>query len=768
MKRVNLQIKIMLTMMLALGMSAFTHKAAAQFSGGNGSSGEPYIITTPADLAQLAQYCYLSNTNYSTKCYKLNNDINLSVYGSTWIPIGIYNPVDPSLNYFFQGVFDGNNKTISNVAMNSAFLYNAGLFGYVKNGTIKNLNVVNASIENAYQSGAIYAGAIAGRIESGTISNCTSTGVVKSTSNAYSDCIGGVVGHMLNSTVLECQSTCSVNVLCQNYAFAGGIVGRQEGGNVSNCATNTVISCDSYACDSFAGGIVGSNVGGNISNCYSTGATVCQNTLGLSGYRACAGGVVGVKRAGNITYCYSTGAVKVTTGYDSYAGGIAGSLEEGVALSNCFSLGQINATGKYYVLASGVGQILNNSSVTRCYATGAIQAVSQYYDAYVGGITAYLDGSVSNCAALNSKLSASSPTYMAYSRVAVYTSNYTLLNNVGFKHMIDPYGNTVWDPSAVGSAKPYGADISGGEINADGTIGNRFTSSTGWITQNGKLPGLFGNLVAMPSHLTAQPPHITTIFLPNGVVGTPYNQTLTADGDTPITWSLASGNLPNGLSLSTGGVISGTPTTAGTFNFTVKAANSAGSDTKALEITVGTAATAPIITTTTLPNGTVNTAYNAPLAATGTATITWSLASGNLPNGLSLSSNGVISGTPSVAGTFNFTVKATNSAGSDTQILTIIIEGGVGVDELQVTSCELRVYPNPTNGQLTIDNGELIIDNGELTMDNVKIYDMMGRTLNNCQFSIVNSQLNTDISHFPAGVYFLRMGDKTAKVIKID
>jgi len=83
-------------------------------------------------------------------------------------------------------------------------------------------------------------------------------------------------------------------------------------------------------------------------------------------------------------------------------------------------------------------------------------------------------------------------------------------------------------------------------------------------------------------------PTITTTTLPNGTVGTAYSQTLTATGDAPITWSVASGALPGGLSLSSAGVISGTPTTANTFSFTLRAANAAGSATKALSIVIGT------------------------------------------------------------------------------------------------------------------------------------------------------------------------------------
>jgi len=80
-------------------------------------------------------------------------------------------------------------------------------------------------------------------------------------------------------------------------------------------------------------------------------------------------------------------------------------------------------------------------------------------------------------------------------------------------------------------------------------------------------------------------PTITTASLPNGTVGTAYNQTLTATGTTPITWSLESGSLPAGLNIS-GSAITGTPTSAGTATFTVKATNAKGYNTKQLSITI--------------------------------------------------------------------------------------------------------------------------------------------------------------------------------------
>ena len=135
----------------------------------------------------------------------------------------------------------------------------------------------------------------------------------------------------------------------------------------------------------------------------------------------------------------------------------------------------------------------------------------------------------------------------------------------------------------------------------------------------GSLAGTYGT-----------PPAITTASLPNGEVGTAYSQALAATGSTPISWTLDSGTLPDGLSLS-GDTISGTPTTAESQTFTVKAANGTSPDaTQSLTIVIDAApvGTAPSITTASLPNGEVGTAYSQALAATGSTPISWTLDSG--------------------------------------------------------------------------------------------------------------------------------------------
>jgi hypothetical protein len=171
-------------------------------------------------------------------------------------------------------------------------------------------------------------------------------------------------------------------------------------------------------------------------------------------------------------------------------------------------------------------------------------------------------------------------------------------------------------------------------------------------------------------------PSITTTSLSAGTIGQAYNQTLQATGGTGgLTWSIITGTLPLGLNLNqTTGVISGTPIIpANTSTFTVRVADAAGQDdTQELSIRINLL-NPPNITTTTLPAGTVGQPYNQTLQATGgLGTLTWTLSGGSLPPMLSLSPSGVISGTPTTAGTSNFTVTVRDTSNqSDTQSLSI-------------------------------------------------------------------------------------------------
>ena len=144
-------------------------------------------------------------------------------------------------------------------------------------------------------------------------------------------------------------------------------------------------------------------------------------------------------------------------------------------------------------------------------------------------------------------------------------------------------------------------------------------------------------------------------------MGAAYSATLAATGGTaPYHWSVGAGALPGGLTLSSSGLLSGTPTEFGTFRFTARIGDAAGQTATApLQITI--APPLPKITISDLPKGEVGAVYSSRVTAAGGVTpYAWSVSAGALPGGLTLSPAGSVSGIPSSAGIFNFTAKVSD------------------------------------------------------------------------------------------------------------
>jgi|GEM_PF-710047 len=152
---------------------------------------------------------------------------------------------------------------------------------------------------------------------------------------------------------------------------------------------------------------------------------------------------------------------------------------------------------------------------------------------------------------------------------------------------------------------------------------------------------------------------------PAGVVGVAYSTTLQATGGTsPYSWSVISGSLPAGLSLSSDGVISGTPTTLGSAMFTVQVQDASGDQASTgFSIAINAGSPTLSIGNPTLPGGTVNVLYSGTIPVTGgTGPYTCVVSVGSLPAGLTLNSNCIVSGTPTTPGTFTVTVTVTDSS----------------------------------------------------------------------------------------------------------
>ncbi len=219
-----------------------------------------------------------------------------------------------------------------------------------------------------------------------------------------------------------------------------------------------------------------------------------------------------------------------------------------------------------------------------------------------------------------------------------------------------------WAPLAPSVSLPAGLDLIGNQI-------------TGAPTQAGSyrfrvtLADVSGAKATADYTLNVTSVTISTTSLKAWTQSVDYTQgiaqtlTGTSASGTTLTWTLANGtSLPPGLFLAASGAITGIPTQAGTFTFTVKATDTVGnSSTKDLSIIVNPA---PAMLNTTFPAGNIGANYNQTISRTGgTAPLVWSV-SGALPPGLSLNTaTGIITGVPSSSGTSTFTIQVTDATG---------------------------------------------------------------------------------------------------------
>ena len=173
------------------------------------------------------------------------------------------------------------------------------------------------------------------------------------------------------------------------------------------------------------------------------------------------------------------------------------------------------------------------------------------------------------------------------------------------------------------------------------------------------------------------PPTITSPLTASGTAGVQFSTyTFTASGSSTISYSVAS--LPQELSFDpTNKTINGTPTYPGIYNATLTATNEYGTDVQTLVITINQGVQPPIITSSLTANAIKDNPFSYSITADGSQPMTFNAA--NLPAGLSFNGN-VISGIPTTNGTYNITISATNSAGTDTKTLVLVVETGGGAD----------------------------------------------------------------------------------------
>ena len=241
--------------------------------------------------------------------------------------------------------------------------------------------------------------------------------------------------------------------------------------------------------------------------------------------------------------------------------------------------------------------------------------------------------------------------------------------------------------AATGGTPPYSWSVASGALPAgltlsvagviSGTPAAASASSfTVQVTDSGSQTG------SKPLSITINPPapNITTASpLPGASKGLAYSVTLTASGGTqPYSWSAAGGSIPPGLTFSSSGMLSGTPTSPGTFNFIFQLSDGDGRVTsKSFALTVQAGLT--ITTTSPLPSAVTDSFYSQQFQASLADPLAWSVVSGNVPAGITLYSNGVISGTPTSAGIFDFSVQVTGGTPPQVASQQFRLEVGTGL-----------------------------------------------------------------------------------------
>lgn len=239
---------------------------------------------------------------------------------------------------------------------------------------------------------------------------------------------------------------------------------------------------------------------------------------------------------------------------------------------------------------------------------------------------------------------------------------------------------------ATGGRSPLEWDVTGGtlptgvSLATNGTLSGTPTSAgafsfTATVTDDiGEDESRLFTLVVASTAVS-----ITTAnTLPGGFAGANYTQALTGSGGTaPYSFALTGGTLPGTVSLASGGALSGMLGATGTFNFDIEMTDSGGlSVSKSFSIVVSPspAITSPAI----LPQGVVGSAYSFTFGVLGGGTYTWTFSGGALPANLTLATNGQLTGSPTTAGTSNFTVSAQGPTGNiSTKSFTLVVNASL-------------------------------------------------------------------------------------------
>lgn len=361
---------------------------------GAGTADDPYLIENAADLFALSDSVNNSIRQdttikyvraYEGKYFKQTANINMKGYRFT--------PIGGSDDYFrFAGTYDGGNKTIQNLDVETGSRGYCALFGAVDTmGVIKNVKMDSPRSKAQYY----YTGTVAAFCM-GTVDNCS----VSKASVSGQYCVGGVIGYAGPTT-----NASFTNGIVIGETQVGGVIGVTRNPVSKLYSTGSTITCTSSYESSSAGGVVGyvsQERKGRVSDCYFSGNVV------MSFGNEYAGTVVGIAVESTVERCFSIGQLTALKSISSGAvGGIVGGAQ-GVTISNCHFAGNLTAStinaGHMlgYCINVNMTGYSDHSTISNCFTTGyaLMGTTTQAYNPYVGRFDTTTGGSapvIENC-----------------------------------------------------------------------------------------------------------------------------------------------------------------------------------------------------------------------------------------------------------------------------------------------------------------------------------------------------------------------------------
>ena len=245
--------------------------AQTEPASGDGSVGNPYKISTAAELAWFRDQVNSGNNRISAE---LTENIDLVEFchakdGTKYTEELSWTPIGNSENRY-QGTFDGKGKTISNLYINATSNY-TGFFGYADAGSIKNITFYNARVKN---TGGYNFGILAGNAGSSIIENIKTLANCSVEGKNY---VGGIAG-VANGNISNCENRATV----KGIRSLGGIVAAYSGNSITSCANYGVVTGSGES----VGGIAGYFNSGTIQNSANygdvTGTSYVGNLIGLA------------------------------------------------------------------------------------------------------------------------------------------------------------------------------------------------------------------------------------------------------------------------------------------------------------------------------------------------------------------------------------------------------------------------------------------------------------------------------------------------------